>query len=536
MSLAQISGVSFCTTFCSVNVEGGPTVEGAAAPLHSVKIFDAVAPFVLGNYWNAASFPNPSSYLHFSTFQGETSADISFYFKTLIPRGVFLENLGNTDFIKLELKSATEVSFSFDVGNGPVEIVVRSPSPLNDDQWHRVTAERNVKQASLQVDRLPRQVRKAPTEGHTRLELYSQLFVGGFIDPIFQTPEMLFGHHRFFILTISSHFFTILCPHPHVSKIMKAVALSSLRGPTTSREREFASFPRDERGVLCVVYPEPGSAGSGSGKAEGGAGGQQGFLGCIRSLRMNGVTLDLEERAKVTSGFKSGCSGHCTSYGANCENGGKCIEKYHGYSCDCSHTAYDGTFCNKAAPLFQSSSSCDHILQVGCSQTTQPRERAARVLLQRDQRYQWCEPKIQVVLQLLYLRPIFSGTFVELNKASVNTLRIVEPHTAQGHPNPKSVNELMYKCGYGKINKKGIALTDNSLIVRSLGKYGNICVDLLCEIDTVGKRYRQANYLPWPFRLSSPRGGMMIKTIHCVESGGAGNREDQIYRLIRRMN
>uniref|UniRef100_A0A8C2UK34 Contactin associated protein 2 n=1 Tax=Chinchilla lanigera TaxID=34839 RepID=A0A8C2UK34_CHILA len=213
------------------------------------------------NYWNAASFPNPSSYLHFSTFQGETSADISFYFKTLIPRGVFLENLGNTDFIKLELKSASEVSFSFDVGNGPVEIVVRSPSPLNDDQWHRVTAERNVKQASLQVDRLPQQIRKAPTEGHTRLELYSQLFVGG-------------------------------------------------------------------------------------------AGGQQGFLGCIRSLRMNGVTLDLEERAKVTSGFKSGCSGHCTSYGTNCENGGKCIEKYHGYSCDCSNTAYDGTFCNKDVGAF----------------------------------------------------------------------------------------------------------------------------------------------------------------------------------------
>uniref|UniRef100_A0A2K5CZP2 Contactin associated protein like 2 n=1 Tax=Aotus nancymaae TaxID=37293 RepID=A0A2K5CZP2_AOTNA len=213
------------------------------------------------NYWNAASFPNPSSYLHFSTFQGETSADISFYFKTLTPWGVFLENMGKEDFIKLELKSATEVSFSFDVGNGPVEIVVRSPTPLNDDQWHRVTAERNVKQASLQVDRLPQQIRKAPTEGHTRLELYSQLFVGG-------------------------------------------------------------------------------------------AGGQQGFLGCIRSLRMNGVTLDLEERAKVTSGFISGCSGHCTSYGTNCENGGKCLERYHGYSCDCSGTAYDGTFCNKDVGAF----------------------------------------------------------------------------------------------------------------------------------------------------------------------------------------
>ncbi|CAB1340937.1 unnamed protein product, partial [Coregonus sp. 'balchen'] len=57
----------------------------------------------LGNYWNAASFTTPSSYLHFSTFQGETSADIAFYFKTSAPYGVFLENLGNTDFIRLEL-------------------------------------------------------------------------------------------------------------------------------------------------------------------------------------------------------------------------------------------------------------------------------------------------------------------------------------------------------------------------------------------------------------------------------------------------
>lgn len=76
-----------------------------------------------GNYWNAASFPNPSSYLHFSTFQGETSADISFYFKTLIPQGVFLENLGNTDFIKLELKCEYKIFInschSFYAGSGP---------------------------------------------------------------------------------------------------------------------------------------------------------------------------------------------------------------------------------------------------------------------------------------------------------------------------------------------------------------------------------------------------------------------------------
>ncbi|XP_048833106.1 contactin-associated protein-like 2a [Brienomyrus brachyistius] len=208
------------------------------------------------SYWNAASFNTPSSYLHFSTFQGETSADISFYFKTSAPYGVFLENLGNTDFIRLELKSHNMVSFSFDVGNGPVELNVQSPTPLNDDQWHRVSAERNVKEAVLQLDQQYREVRLAPPQGHTRLELYSQLYVGA-------------------------------------------------------------------------------------------AGGQRGFLGCIRSLKMNGVTLDLEERARVTPGVKPGCSGHCTSYGIYCQNGGKCVEKYNGYACDCTSTAYDGPFCTK---------------------------------------------------------------------------------------------------------------------------------------------------------------------------------------------
>uniref|UniRef100_A0A2K6PB96 Large ribosomal subunit protein uL30 n=1 Tax=Rhinopithecus roxellana TaxID=61622 RepID=A0A2K6PB96_RHIRO len=133
-------------------------------------------------------------------------------------------------------------------------------------------------------------------------------------------------------------------------------------------------------------------------------------------------------------------------------------------------------------------------------------------------------PKVRKVLQLLRLRQIFNGTFVKLNKASINMLRIVEPYIAWGYPNLKSVNELIYKRGYGKINKKRIALTDNALI------------DLIHEIYTVGKRFKEANNFLWPFKLSSPRGGMKKKTTHFVEGGDAGNREDQINRLIRRMN
>ncbi|XP_055986759.1 60S ribosomal protein L7-like [Sorex fumeus] len=73
-------------------------------------------------------------------------------------------------------------------------------------------------------------------------------------------------------------------------------------------------------------------------------------------------------------------------------------------------------------------------------------------------------PKVQKMLQLLRLCQIFNGTFVKLNKAAINMLRIVEPYIAWGYPNLKLVNELIYKRGYGKIHKKRIVLTDNALI------------------------------------------------------------------------
>lgn len=53
--------------------------------------------------WNAASFYQESSYLYFPTLQAELASDISFYFKTSTPSGVFLENQGLKDFIRVEL-------------------------------------------------------------------------------------------------------------------------------------------------------------------------------------------------------------------------------------------------------------------------------------------------------------------------------------------------------------------------------------------------------------------------------------------------
>uniref|UniRef100_A0A3Q4H043 Contactin associated protein like 2b n=1 Tax=Neolamprologus brichardi TaxID=32507 RepID=A0A3Q4H043_NEOBR len=147
------------------------------------------------------------------------------------------------------------VLFSFGIGTEKMELSVRSPVPLNNDQWHRVEAEKNIKEAVLQLNGQHRMVRPTTVQGHAKPELYSDLYVG-----------------------------------------------------------------------------KTGA-------------GQRGFLGCMRALKINGVTFDLEEWAKGTPGVNPGCQGHCNSYRMHCRNGGKCVEHYNGYSCDCSLTAYDGPFC-----------------------------------------------------------------------------------------------------------------------------------------------------------------------------------------------
>ncbi|CAK6974784.1 contactin-associated protein-like 4 [Scomber scombrus] len=223
------------------------------------------------NFWNAAFFDKETSYLHFPTFHGELSAEISFLFKTTASSGVFLENLGIKDFIRIELSSSTQVVFSFDVGNGPLEVHVESNIPLNDNRWHRVRAERNVKEASLRLDELPAATQEAPADGHFHLQLNSQLFIGG----------------------------------------------------TASR--------------------------------------QKGFRGCIRSLQLNGVTLDLEERAKITPGVRPGCPGHCSSYGSLCQNQGRCVERASGFHCDCGLSAFTGVFCHtEVSASFKSETSVSY--------------------------------------------------------------------------------------------------------------------------------------------------------------------------------
>ncbi|KAI5848067.1 ribosomal protein L30, ferredoxin-like fold domain-containing protein [Tricharina praecox] len=147
-------------------------------------------------------------------------------------------------------------------------------------------------------------------------------------------------------------------------------------------------------------------------------------------------------------------------------------------------------------------------------------------------------PKPRKILQLLRLLQINNGVFVKLSKATTEMLRIVEPWVAYGEPNLKSVRELIYKRGYGKIERQRIPLTDNSLIEANLGQYGIISIeDLIHEIFTVGPNFKQAANFLWPFKLSSPTGGFRTRKFkHFIEGGDLGDREQFINNLIRKMN
>jgi len=148
------------------------------------------------------------------------------------------------------------------------------------------------------------------------------------------------------------------------------------------------------------------------------------------------------------------------------------------------------------------------------------------------------DPKKRKTLQLLRLLQINNGVFVRLTKATIEMLRIVEPFVAYGYPNLKSVRELVYKRGYGKINKQRLPLTDNAVIEENLGKYGIVCMeDLIHEIYTVGPNFKQASNFLWPFKLSNPTGGFRPRKFkHFIEGGDLGNREEHINALIRQMN
>jgi len=143
-----------------------------------------------------------------------------------------------------------------------------------------------------------------------------------------------------------------------------------------------------------------------------------------------------------------------------------------------------------------------------------------------------------VVLRLLQIN---NGVFMRCNKATMNMLVKVDPYIMYGYPNLKTVKDLVYKRGYLKVGKppQRKQITSNSQIEEVLGEKTKgevVCMeDLVHQIYTVGPYFKECSKAMWPFKMSAPVGGFSRIRNHFVEGGDAGNREEFINELLRRM-
>merc|ERR1711974_537199 len=70
-------------------------------------------------------------------------------------------------------------------------------------------------------------------------------------------------------------------------------------------------------------------------------------------------------------------------------------------------------------------------------------------------------PKQKLILRLLRLRQLHNATFVKVNKASLNMLQKVSAYVTWGIPSRRTVVDMLYKRGYGKVNRQRIRLSGN---------------------------------------------------------------------------
>ena len=148
-------------------------------------------------------------------------------------------------------------------------------------------------------------------------------------------------------------------------------------------------------------------------------------------------------------------------------------------------------------------------------------------------------PKTRHIMKVLRLLQIHNGVFMQANKAVMNNLVKVDPYIMYGYPNLKTVRELLYKRGFGKVNGQRTPLTDNKIIEDALSektKGAVICMeDLVHQIYSVGPHFKDCSKFLWPFKMNNPCGGLSRIRNHFVEGGDAGNREEYINELIAKM-
>lgn len=85
-------------------------------------------------------------------------------------------------YVFVSLPATNNLVFIFMVGDGIINVTLQSPVPLNDNEWHFVQAEINVKLARIKVDYQPWAVRHFPGQTFVTMKFTHPLLVGRLLD------------------------------------------------------------------------------------------------------------------------------------------------------------------------------------------------------------------------------------------------------------------------------------------------------------------------------------------------------------------
>lgn len=156
---------------------------------------------------NVVTFRITDATINLPRFDMGHSGDVYLEFRTTQENSVLFHSKGPTDYIKLSLLGGYKLKFQYQAGSGPLGVDVETSYPLNDNNWHSVSVERNRKEARLVVDGATKSEVREPPGPVRALYLSSQLAIGATLD----YQDGFVGCIRALLLKRSPCRFKILC-------------------------------------------------------------------------------------------------------------------------------------------------------------------------------------------------------------------------------------------------------------------------------------------------------------------------------------
>jgi len=147
--------------------------------------------------------------------------------------------------------------------------------------------------------------------------------------------------------------------------------------------------------------------------------------------------------------------------------------------------------------------------------------------------------QVKQALDRLRLKQIHDGVFLKYKDDASNRklLQLVAPYVVYGPPSVESVQDLIERRGYAKIDQQRIPLSDNTVIEDHLGDaYGILCVkDLVHELTTVSENFNAISKFLYPFQLADSKTKFERRTLKLKDGKEYGDRGEAINDYIKQV-